>query len=148
MIEICDIIDALRREIHAAFPKPKQYINLCPDKFTRPAFLIEYVTTTARDASFGCLDVTQYFTITCFLQVGELHETDTKGILSMQEGVIKLFRKGYLRVKDRAIKVSASTGGRNWDEAYIDIQFQYQDERGIEEEREPMGEVSTTIKGE
>ena len=57
--------------------------------------------------------------------------------------VLNIFRKGYVECNDRVVKVIASNGGFNDDEAYIDLQFEYYENRllEVEDEGEKIKEI-------
>ena len=58
--------------------------------------------------------------------------------LERQHAVVSLFRCGFLKVKDRAIKVNASATGSIVGEAYIDLQFEFYDDRSEAAEEQPL----------
>lgn len=146
MVAINAITDAICTKIHAAFPTIVQYINLYPENFERPSFLIQYNKTKIQDVNATCVDVVQRFTVTCFLPVDELHETDTPEILNLQETLTGLFRKGYLRVDDRALRVTITNGRREGDKTSVTLQLEYFDDRGEQEvEQELIQEVSVRL---
>lgn len=57
-----------------------------------------------------------------------------------------LFRFGYLTVGDRALKIKSSTGGTDFDRAYVDLQAEYADDRSDAEETAPLAtDVETNM---
>ena len=131
------------------YPEDTVYIDLCPKDFDRPSFWIEAIRKTIDSVNKRTVKVTEYFSITCFDETDNYYNSDTVNLLTRQQQVLDMFRSGYLSVDDRAIKVKASAGGRNLAEAYIDIQFEYYDERSADEDTTlKMKEVITTIKEE
>jgi len=92
---------------------------------------------------------TDYFTITCFDTTDDYSHSDTVQLLTLQNGVLDIFRNGYINVDDRSVKVRASSGGRNFDQAYIDLQFEYYDDRSDAIDDTPLiNKVYTTVKEE
>ena len=64
----------------------------------------------------------------------------------MQADVIDLFRAGYLKVADRAVKFSASEGGMDFDRAWVDLQCRYFEQRGPEPVLPLMQEIHTKTR--
>ena len=149
MILICEIVDAVQREIRSAYPDAAQYIDQAPETPQMPGFVTQYIAMVTKDANRWHVNLTRYFTITCLAQPGQDDQPNATEHLQMQENVINRFGCGYLKVGDRALRAVASAGGREADKAFVDLQLEYLDDRGIDEEqREPMGEVSAIIKEE
>ena len=115
----------------------------------RPALLIEPVTVEQEAISAAAVRRTVYFTLTVYDETDDYAQTDSGALLALQELVLELFRPGYLRVGDRALAVTASTGGRDWDKAFVDIQLTYHDLRGTSSSTEPVMEaVRVDLKNE
>ncbi len=147
MIKQSDILTAINRLIVAAHPDYTVYIHACPKDFKRPSFLLEYVRISQSDASRIAIKKTAYFTITCFVPVDAHYRSDMDQLADLQDGIIELFLPGYVEVGDRALKVQSSTGGMDIDRAYIDVQFEFFDNRTDAEEQLPLMEsVHTNIK--
>lgn len=90
-----------------------------------------------------------FYTITCFDVTDDYSNSDTTSLLNIQQGVLDIFRPGYIKVDGRAVKIKASIGGRDFDQAYIDIQVEYSEERSDAADSTPLiKEVITTIKEE
>lgn len=146
MVRIKDLMTAINKKIADAFPYTV-YVNRCPKDFVRPSFWIQYVTTSRRDVNRSTVAKTAYFTITCFTQVDEHYEADQEELIELQEEIIQLFSDGFVAVDDRAIKVQSSTGGVDFDRAYIDLQFEYFDDRNNEADETPlMLTITTNLK--
>ena len=132
MISKNDIFDALAAALAAKWPGWDLHRNLCPAEFTRPCFLLEAPRISRRDANAGLIEETAYLTVTCFGEADDYGNSDTGELAQMQANVIDLFRAGYLRVADRAVKFSASEGGMDFDRAWVDLQCRYFEQRGPE----------------
>lgn len=128
MIKPVDIMTAINKKIVETFPYAV-YIQRCPKDFVRPSFWIEYVTTSRRDVNRSTVAKTVFFTITCFAPLDKHNRVNPEELMKFQEDVIQLFADGFLTVGDRAIKVQSSTGGIDDDRAYIDLQFEFFDNR-------------------
>lgn len=55
--------------------------------------------------------------------------------------VLNIFRVGYMRIEDRAIQVKSSPGGSNKNEIYIDLQFEYYEDREEVKEDTPVNKI-------
>jgi len=128
MLEVMDVMTAINKLLVAEYPDDVVYLDTCPQGFERPGFLIEKDTEFIQRRSYRAVEVTEYYTITCYDQVDERHSSPAERVLARQRAVLNLFRKGYLRVENRALKVFAGSGGRDGNEAYVDVQLTYFDE--------------------
>lgn len=140
MISNADIMDAICDAAANIDDFAMTYTNLVPNGFERPSLLIEPVTTIISDANKSCVQVKEYFTLTLFDKTDGYRRTKTENLLILQNKVLALFRAGYFKVEDRALRVLASSAGRNVDEAYIDIQFEFMDNRTDDIEVIPIAE--------
>lgn len=140
MPTINDIVVEINRRLMSAYSTQTVYTNRCPEKFDRPSFLIEAIRINNDSANRKTVKTVAYFTITCIEPVDEYWNSDSAALLDVQEKVLQLFRAGYLKVGDRALKVSASTGGADFDRSYVDLQLEFYDDRGGEEEIAPPAE--------
>lgn len=130
MLNSLKILEELNRLLVEKFPNCKAvYIDLVPQDFDRPSFLIEAVTSEQHTVNAGTVEQTDYFTITAFDVVGERYETSALRLMELQQEVLNLFREGFLRVDGRAPKIKASSGGRNYDRAFVDVQLTYTEQR-------------------
>jgi hypothetical protein len=132
-----------------AYPTNAVYIDLCPEEFSRPSFLIELIKVDRQQVNYKTIKEIDYFTITCFDIVDNYTNSDTINVLTIQQAVLDLLRAGYITVDDRAIKVKASIGGRDFDQAFVDLQFEYNEVVSDAADTTPMiTEVIATVKGE
>ncbi len=147
MTGVLEIMDALAKSLCEGLPKLEAiYTDLAPVDFERPSALIQSVTNEYRQASSKTVEITSYFTITLFDNTDDYANSSTKRLLEMQQDTMDLFRSGYLTVGARSLPVQASTGGRDWDKAYVDLQFSYHDLRDETPDTTPkMGSVETNM---
>lgn len=130
------------------YPDHTIYMDLHPEHLARPSFMIELVTADRSPVNCRTVRETVYFTITCFDITGD-EPDNTANLLLTQQSVLDLFCAGYLSVQDRNISVAASPGGRNADQAYVDLQFEYFEDCSDGQDITPlMKEVYTAIKEE
>jgi len=143
------IVDAISGLLVKQLNAECVYTNRCSEDFERPSYLIEAVTGGSGSANRRTVDQTSFFTITNFEVVDEFGNCDDGALLEIQDKVMNLFRPGYIRVGDRALKVAASTGGSDFDRSYVDLQLEFFDDRDDEADTAPlMEEVEFTLKEE
>lgn len=147
MITQEDILDAITEEACKALPQLQRiYIDLIPAGFLRPSLLIQPVSESPEQANRGTLHVTAYFTLTIFDETDDYANSDTRRLVQWQHQLRDLFRAGHLRVKDRTVAVLASTGGRDWDKAYVEVQLEYYENRSDTVDTTPkMEQIETTV---
>ncbi len=149
MITSNQIVDEINRLLVLKYPVPTVYVNRCPKDFDRPSFLIETVKEGDTSASRKMVKCEAYFTITCFVKVDKFGNGDDGALTEIQTGVMLIFRAGYIRVGDRAINVKASSGGVDFDRSYVDLQFEYFDNRSDDVDNTPLiGDVDFNMKKE
>lgn len=91
MILICEIVDAVQREIRSAYPDAAQYIDQAPETPKMPGFVTQYIAMVTKDANRWHVNLTRYFTITCLAQPGQDNQPNATELLQMQENVINRF---------------------------------------------------------
>ncbi len=147
MVKQTDIFTAINELLVVAHPDYTVYIQACPEKFTRPSFLLEMIKISRTDICRMSIEKTAYFTITCFTSIDEYYRSDPEELVNLQEDILQIFNRGYVTIGDRAIKVKSSGGGADTDRTYIDLQFEYVDNRTDEEDQTPLiATVTTKIK--
>ncbi|QEY35929.1 hypothetical protein FL966_05875 [Caproiciproducens galactitolivorans] len=125
------------------------YLNRTPKDFERPSYLIEAISNELGSVNCRTVKQTVYLTITCFAVVDAFGNSDDGVLVNLQDGVLNLFRKGYLKVADRALEVQASTGGADFDRSYVDLQLEFYDDRSDETDTAPlMKEIEWNLKEE
>jgi len=128
MVKTNDIMTVINKKIAESFPYTV-YVQRCPKDFVRPSFWIQHIRTSRRDVNRSTVAKTVFFTITCFAPLDKHNRVNPEELMEFQEDVIQLFADDFLTVGDRAIKVQSSTGGIDDDRAYIDLQFEFFDNR-------------------
>jgi hypothetical protein len=147
VIKSNDIITEINKLLVKAYPIRTVYINLCPKDFDRPSFLIQCVREICIDVNRWTVQITGYYTVVCFENVNDYHNSDSEALLTVQNAIMDLFRDGYIQVGDRIIKCKSSNGGINDDASFIDVQVEYFDDRTDKVDTTPlMGTVTTNIK--
>lgn len=129
MINFIKIQDEVNKLLISKYEGFTVYINDEPQEFDRPSFYIKYITNSPTQINYATIKETDHFLVTYFAPVNEYFLTDKLNMLNVTNEVLQLFRPGFIKVNDRAINVKASSGGSNRDEAYIDLQFEYFEDR-------------------
>lgn len=142
MIDFIKIQDEINILLVNKYPDFTVYINKIPQNFERTSFLIEFIRSTPEEVSKGVIKEIDYFTITYFAEVDDYYNTDKFDLQNVLLNIQKIFRKGYIEIEDRAIKVKTSNGGSNDDEIYLDLQFEYYENREeVQEQEEEIKEI-------
>lgn len=114
------------------------YRNRYPRDFDRPSFLIETLKFDIDAANRKTIHCVDYLTITCFAEIDDHGNAPDGALLALQVEILQLFRSGFVRVGDRALKVKASTGGADFDRSYVDLQIEFYDDREEEQGGAPL----------
>jgi len=146
-------MEAVNALLVAKYPTHTLYIDLCPTNFARPSFLMKPIKNEQKAISCKIIQETDYFTLTCIDTTNDYTTGETMRLLIVQQDVQDLFRSGYILVNDRMVTVKASSGGRDADKAFINLQFDYFEDRMDASASNPdntpmMKEVYATIKEE
>lgn len=147
MIKQSDIFRVVNSLLAKAFKTYPVYVKICPKDFKRPSFYIEFVRVSSQDMCRTTVEKTAYLTITGFTILDESGNADNEELADLQDSVMQLFSQGFVLVNDRAIKVKASTGGKDNGRAFVDLQFEYFDNRTDEKDDTPLiSSVETRIQ--
>jgi len=147
MITEKDILTGINSLLVAAYPQSTVYLNLCPDSFVRPSFLLEHAKTTCQDINKNTVALTVNCNISCFLELNEDYAAAAEALMARQEGVISLFSSGYMEINTRSLKVKANAGSLDPGVAYVELQLEYYDDRWAEVDDKPlMATVNTNLQ--
>lgn len=149
MIKTTDLYNSINKVIVKLYPSVTVYTpERIPKDFTRPSFLIEHIKNSRVDINRTTVQKTDYFTITAYEKVDKYNRSDVLKLIDIQDTLLNGFGSGYVTVEDRAIKLKSSSGGTDTDAVYIDLQFEYFDNRYESQETEEIIQsVKTTLKG-
>lgn len=135
------IVKAVAKMLSERYPDWDVHRNREPANFTRPAFLVECPAVRTASACRDAVEETVYLTITCFGRKDHYGESEADELALVQEEVMALFRAGYIRVGDRAVKCEASEGGQDFDRAWVDLTVRYFEQRGPQADYPLMREI-------
>jgi hypothetical protein len=128
MITNQKIIDEVNRLLVEIYPNYTVYINQVKDGFERPSFFIEFIIDNSSEINKNTTDESLFLQLTYFAKEDKFGLVDS---IEQQEVLIKLknlFKKGYITVEDRAIRVNAS--GITVDgEIGLNLKFSYFEDR-------------------
>ena len=141
MIQQLDIVDAIIDLLEKQVPVLKKiYIDLAPLNCVRPCVCIETGERKITDAANRTVYIESEYTLTVYDAVDDYSQASTRDLLELQEQVMRLFYNGKLAVADRHLEIKASSGGRNWSRAFIELQLSYFDDRGEAPDDTPLME--------
>lgn len=152
------IISALKSMLQDQYPAWKIYTNLAPASAARPNLLIEPIALETADVNSSLIQRTELFRITITDETDDYQTGDPDHLQEIQEEIFSLFDSGVLQVENRHIKARASYGkfgdeaasaisGREQDKAFLDLRFEYMEERPATQEGLPLIEtVATNIQ--
>ena len=138
MIKATEIMTALSEGALNGAPQLKRiYFDVAPVGFLRPSLWIEAMQSSAKAANKSLVERTEKFLLTVVDVTDDYSNTDALGLLDLRDSILGIFHKGYLWVGDRALGVAAMPAGRDLDKAFVEVEFNFMDDRGIEEEPLP-----------
>lgn len=142
-----DILDAINLLLVKKWPEWDVNRGFLPKDFQRPSFYIELVKESRRPGNATLLHVIGYYTVVVFVPMDDYGVMKADELLQLQSDVMELFAGEKLKVGGRSLNVTASAGGMNEGEAYVDIQVDYYRPRSAAPDDTPlMGEVTTAVK--
>lgn len=105
------MIGAITEKLQEVFPGEAVYENLTPADFERPSNMVELTGLSLDPLTMGSGAVSmQYqFKITTFCEVDEVHDSHLPTLDLRAMTILSAFAAGYLKVGDRAPKLTACT---------------------------------------
>lgn len=105
------MMDAVCDQIKAAFPGETLYQDLAPFEFKRPSNLVELTAVKLDPLGLGsgAVGLQYQYKITTFCEVDEVHDSHLPTLDLRAMTAMAAFAEGYIRVGDRAPKVTACT---------------------------------------
>lgn len=129
MISAQDIIDSINDIIVELYPTCTVYIQKVPKDFDRPSFFIQLVTGASTDANVSLTDENVIIEVVYFAPVDDFNIEDEINELAVSSTLRNTFKKGYLKVQDRALKITKLSSTPRDSEVYMSLQFEYLDSR-------------------
>ena len=104
-----DIQAAVRAKLEEVFPGEMIYEDLVPSGFTRPSNLVELGKISLDPLSLGngAVSLRYEFKLTTFCEVDQVHNSHLPTLDLRAMTIMGAFASGYLKVADRAPKITA-----------------------------------------
>jgi hypothetical protein len=144
MVTTKDILDAINLLLVKSWPDRPVHRGFLPKDFARPSFYILPGNETRAAANYYLLDITLPCEIIVFEAADAYGEMSQETLLETQTQVLELFASEKLAVKDRYLNLTASAGGIEGGDAYVDLQFRYFRARSEDGTPAPVMEKVTT----
>ena len=139
MITPTEILDALRRELLAAWPKAAAiYQELVPKDFVRPSFLMITGPRQLADSTRWTISVTASMGVNCLPTLDDHGLAQGEELLEMVAAVEEILARGALRVGDRFLHLEKIDGESEWEMGRVNFSLRYADDRPRTEESLPM----------
>lgn len=124
-----DLMEAVERGLNRLFPGEPVYWDYLPKDFKRPCFTLECPRTAGNGLNAALVQREADILATCWAAVDAYGDSSRKELTRRQSAVMSLFGQGFLRVKDRAVKVSGEKGAQTPEFAEVTGLFSWVDER-------------------
>ncbi|MCX7710061.1 MAG: hypothetical protein N2484_09440 [Clostridia bacterium] len=142
MITASSIADFIKQMICLRYPTCQMYLHNVPGSAARPYFQIHLDFDRSEDSNRFLTSETTALSITYFPPLeGEI----PLGLepFSVYDSIKGVFRKGFLKVGDRSLKVALIRGGKKDNEIFVIVKFVFDEERPLDEMAyEAIGEVN------
>lgn len=134
MISNLDILNEVSRLLTEACPAAGNvYLKTCPDEFSRPCLCIDVVEDESNDINIDTTLEKLSLYVTYFSSLNSNNLPDPTEQQEQMDVIKNVFRKGYVRVGDRAIQVKYAGKQRedrlNESEIGAFLNFEYCEER-------------------
>lgn len=105
-----ELMEAVEAALNRLYPGEPVYWDSLPKDFKRPCFALECPRTAGTDLNFALVQREADILVTCLSKADAYGDSSRKELTRRQSAVMDLFAQGFLRVKDRAVKVSGAKG--------------------------------------
>lgn len=124
-----DIMEAVEKGLNRLYPGEPVYWDYLPKDFKRPCFALECPRTAGTDMNAVLVQREADILVTCMAKADAYGDSSRKELARRQSAVLDLFAQGFLRVKDRAVKLSGEKGEQTPELATVTGLFSWVDER-------------------
>jgi hypothetical protein len=129
LITIQNIIDSINSILVEQYPTCTVYIQKVPEGFKRPSFFIQLITGDSKDCTATLTNENLIFQIVYFAPISDYYIEDELNQISIADIIKKVFKKGYVKVEDRAIKITNFQSTARDEEIYTTLELEYIDDR-------------------
>lgn len=142
MITVLKVINAVNKLLFGHYPECDFHIQNIPEGFKRPAFFIDLVTDSSKDNNTILTDEKISLQVVYFAPVDGHQIRQKENQLEAYSNMKALFKKGYIQVEDRALRITNLEGGPRDNEVYLTIDVAFADDRPQDSESyDTVGEV-------
>lgn len=142
MITIMKIINAVNKMLYQAYPDSDFHIQEIPEGFKRPSFFIDLISDSSKDNNILLTDDKVNIQVVYFAPENEHKIRLKENQLEVYSNIKSLFKKGFVQVEDRAVKIENLEGAPRDNEVYLTIDFSFTEEKPQEsQEYDLIGEI-------
>lgn len=123
------VCDAIERILKDSFHGCPVYFDQLPKDFQRPSFTMELQKDSMVDMNRCLVKKSITVLITCFVEVNAYHDSSRKALNQVQNDVMHLLGKGYLRVENTTVYTETLKGECAPDFAEVSITANWADIR-------------------
>jgi hypothetical protein len=105
------------------------YIQNVGKDFERPSFLISHINGSTNDLNRNVLDNNIFIQIVYYAPWDEYDNVDAENQYNMHDTLKEIFKKGYFKMGDRAVKIIQLTGGPRDAEIYLTLNLTITEEK-------------------
>ena len=146
MIEINDLMEAVKGELGTLFPGEKVYVDKLPKEFKRPSAALECQSSESVDANRYLVRRNVTLLLILYVEQDAYYDSSREELNRRMDMVCARFACGTLRVKDRHIPIRTDRGTGAPDLAAVTLGFQWVDERpGIHDPEDMEDPESASI---
>lgn len=142
-MDINTVIRAVKARLEEQWPGETVYEDLLPNGFTRPSFLVEFVSLTERDVNAALIRRETSIRITCYTETDAYYDSVRAELNERLNRCIGLFSRGSFAAGDRYLHVGSAAGTTEADYAQATILLYWvdgrPDNRAAEEPPPPEG---------
>lgn len=124
-----DIMEAVEKALNILYPGEPVYWDYLPKDFKRPCFTLECPRTAGTDLNAALIQREADILVTCLAETDAYGDSSRKELARRQGAVMDLFARGFLRVKDRAVKAAGEKGEQAPTQAAVIALFSWAEER-------------------
>lgn len=147
-----EILDGVASSVSRLWPDVPVYRGVKPKDIQRPSFLLEGGPVTLTQLGGRQERNTAQTRLTCFPPVDGTGGSEAEELLETMEGLLELFRGGYIQIGGRAPHVVEATGKHGPDYAEVTAKLEFYEvsnaRHGSSEEKTLMEKFFTNIDKE
>ncbi|MBW9158875.1 phage tail terminator family protein [Clostridium tagluense] len=144
---LMDIINSISTLI-AKKSEATIYIQNIGEGFDRPSFFISNINNGTDDLNRAVINNNIFIQIVYFAPWDNYENVDAENQYNTYDILMSIFKKGYFKVGDRAVKIAQLTGGPRGAEIYLTLNLNITEQKQDDVIESPMAnEVLLNLKG-